>query len=292
MLVMHDQDGFLRIGEVSRRTGVSPELLRAWERRYGLVAPSRSEGGFRLYSLEDESRIRRMLELIEGGISASQAARLASDVRVEAPSAEPQTAAPLARELTDTLSISILGFDQVGAEAALDRSFAALPEEAVIQRVILPILREIGDGWANGDISVEQEHFASNVIRARLLALGRGWGSNGGRLAVLACLPGELHELGLICLAIALRNRGWGITYLGADTPLASLSSAAKAIRPEVVVVFGNQLDSFGDSAEELRQIAATGRLAIAGHDADEQLAASLPATLLHLDPIASASVL
>ena len=114
-------------------------------------------------------------------------------------------------------------FDDAGAQAALDRLIGALSFETVAREVILPYLRELGDRWERGEASVAQEHFASIVIRGRLLALARGWDRGTGPRALLACAPGEQHELGLIVFGLALRQHGWGITYLGADTPIETL---------------------------------------------------------------------
>ena len=220
-------DGVLRIGELSKRSGVSPELLRAWERRYGLLLPTRSAGGLRLYSQADLERVRVMREHLDAGLAAAQAATLA----MRADTAEPAPTAALSPSaMREDLAAALDHFDEPRAQAILDRVLAAVTVDTLLGEVILPYLRELGDRWERGEASVAQEHFASNVIRGRLLALARGWDRGGGPRAVLACAPGEQHDLGLIAFGLALRARGWRIVYLGADTPVASVADAAAPV--------------------------------------------------------------
>src|SRR4029453_5883093 len=106
------------------------------------------------------------------------------------------------------------------ANPALDRLFAPYTVEMVLREVVLPYLHRLGERWASGEVSVAQEHFASNLLRGRLLGVAPGWGQGRGPAAVLACVPGEHHELGLLAFGVALRRRGWRITYLGTDSPI------------------------------------------------------------------------
>ena len=225
--------GAVRIGELSRRVGVTPEVLRAWERRYGILSPTRTEGGFRLYGEDDERRIRRMLENLEQGLSAAEAARLA---RAESPSQPDPVAGtadgsgpPTAVALGEQLRRALDGFDDVGAHSVLDRLLGSYPLESVLRDAVLPYLHELGERWAHAEASVAQEHFASALLRGRLLALARDWGRGRGPHALLACVPGDQHDVGLICFGLALRAHGWRITYLGADTPLRTLLETAES---------------------------------------------------------------
>ena len=178
----HETDrGPVRIGELSRRVGVTPEVLRAWERRYGILSPTRTDGGFRLYGEDDERRIRRMLQHLEQGLSAAEAARLA---RADPPARPDPTAgtddgngAPTAAALGDQLRHALDGFDDVGAHSVLDRLLGSYPLESVLRDAVLPYLHELGERWAHAEASVAQEHFASALLRGRLLALARDWGA-------------------------------------------------------------------------------------------------------------------
>jgi DNA-binding transcriptional MerR regulator len=242
----------LRIGELSRRTGVSPDLLRAWERRYGLLRPVRTAGGFRVYSGDDERRVRDMQHHLARGLAAAEAARLVATDGSESP------AAP--EELLERL----LAFDDDAANRLLDRAVSSLSAEAVLQELVLPVLRRIGDGWERGEVSIAQEHFASNLVRGRLLGLARRWDQGGGPRALLACAPGELHDIPLLAFGIALRARGWRIVYLGADTPLETLREAATTVKPDLVVVAASRSHPAVD-LPELRRLGELVRLVLAG---------------------------
>lgn len=220
----------LRIGELARRTGVATDLLRAWERRYGLLAPTRTEAGYRLYSAADVQRVRRMRELLAGGLSAAQAAREAMGAPAPVGAVAPATASAELRE-------ALVALDDARAHAALDRLLADYSAPAVLNDVVLPLLHELGVGWERGEISVAQEHFASNLLRGRLLGLARGWDRGSGPRAVLACPPGERHDLGLVIFGLALRDHGWRITFLGADTPVDTLVDTVRRFGPEALVL-------------------------------------------------------
>ena len=223
--------GYLRIGELAKRTGVSPELLRAWEQRYGLLQPTRTAGGFRLYSAADEARVQRMQSLVSGGLAAAQAARLILSGGEPAPRTVSASATTL-EEAAGNLTASLDRLDEQAANTALDRLFSAYTVETVLQDVVLPYLHRLGERWEAGEVSVAQEHFASNLIRGRLLGLAQGWGQGQGPGAILACLPGEHHELGLLAFGVALRRRGWRITYLGTNSPIGAVADTARSLRP------------------------------------------------------------
>jgi len=282
-----DAQHSLRIGELSRRVGVSPELLRAWERRYGLLHPARTEGGLRLYSAEDERRVRAMQAHLDGGLSAAEAARLVS-AGASATGAGPRDDA-IQRGI-DELSEALDAMDAVAAHAVLDGLLASFTLEAVLSGVLLPYLRELGERWQRGEASVAQEHFASNLLRARLLALARGWERGEGPTALLACAPGEQHDLPLIAFGLALRGRGWRIVFLGTDTPAASIAETAERLRPALVVVSSVTPRGFRREADALATLARKHRLVIAGSGAGERLAQSLGSSLLKGDPVAAAA--
>ena len=258
-------DARLRIGELSRRSGVSPELLRAWERRYGLLQPTRSPGGLRLYSAGDLERVRAMQGYLAEGVSAAEAAALAA-----LPATEPAHASPTLTVATRELAAAAQAFDEPHAQAVIDNLLGALTVDALLSDVVVPFLHELGERWDRGEISVAEEHFASGLIRGRLLGLAREWGRGHGPRALLACAPGEQHDLGLIAFGLALRGRGWRIGYLGADTPVDSVASAARAFEPAFVVVSAVDRERFRDSAHELSELARRHRLCIGGAGADD----------------------
>jgi DNA-binding transcriptional MerR regulator len=294
------EPGYLRIGELARRTGASPELLRAWERRYGLLRPTRSQGGFRLYTAADEERIRRMREYLARGVAAAEAARLAGDAETPGPGAEittpavvaPETAAvpsPPLPAATRELAGALDRFDEEQTHAVLDRLLAAYRTETILRDLLIPYLHDLGERWARGEVSVAQEHFASNLLRGRLLGLARGWGQGHGPTAVLACLPSEQHDLGLITFGITLYRRGWRIIYLGPDTPIATIRQAADSIAPDLVVLAGTVPKPFADHADAIADLTRHTTVALGGAGTTEELATRTGARLLDQDPVSAA---
>ncbi len=277
---MSDGGGDVRIGELARRTGISPELLRAWEQRYGLLRPSRSDGGFRLYSDDDEARVLRTKSLIAEGLSAAEAAR-----RALATEAGGEDGSPLADNLAVEMKQALDRFDEDGAHRALDRLLASFSVETVMREVLLPYLRVLGDRWVSGEASVGQEHFASTLLRGRLLGLARGWGAGRGPSLVLACPPGEEHDLGLIMFGIAAWRGGWRVTYLGQDTPFATLEDAVRTVQPTMVVLAIAEGSSLTPHAGALRALAQRVPVAVGGGVSAPE-AVGLGVRVLEGDPV------
>jgi DNA-binding transcriptional MerR regulator len=277
----------LRIGELSRRVGVPVESLRAWERRYGLLAPSRTQGGFRLYGEDDVARVLAMRANLDRGLFAAEAARLAlaEDVVEHVSSPAPVVDA-------SELAAALDRFDEAGAQQALDALFATLTIDVVLRDVLLPYLHDLGERWESDEASVAQEHFASNLLRGRLMALARTWDRGAGPRALLACVEGERHDLPLVGFGLALRGHGWRISYLGADTPVASIVEAARELSPDAVVVSGTVAGAFDAVATQLREVALHAPLHLAGAAADARVARRAHGALLAGDVVAAAQTL
>ena len=269
----------LRIGELSRRLGVSDHVLRAWENRYGLLQPVRSPGGFRLYSEADEWRIRRMQAYLADGLSAAEAARAALSGDASTPPGRP-AGPPLAASAGDGLSAALRqaldAFDEPAAQAVLDRLLADLSVPAVLRDVVLPYLADLGERWQRGTASVAMEHFASNVIRGRLAGLARGWGSGHGPQALLACPPGELHDMALM-------------VFGGPSTPVEELERAVDASHPGLVVLAATRTETLEPLRPELASLARRAPLALAGAGATAQIATAAGARLIAGDPVTEA---
>jgi DNA-binding transcriptional MerR regulator len=284
----------LRIGQLSRRVGVTPDVLRAWERRYGVLRPQRSRSGQRLYTSADEQRVRQMLDHIERGYSPAVAARLAAAetpaVAATGPAAPRGPTADLTA-LGGDLRDALLALDEAKAEDAFDRLLAAYALDTVLREVILPFLEDLGDGWARGAVTVGQEHFATAVVAGRLHALARGWDAGVGPRAVLACPSDERHELGLLAFALALRGRGWRVCYLGADTPTVAIASVADQLDAELVVVAAALAEPLVRAADDLAGLAAARRMCVGGRGATRALAARIGAEALPADPIVAADL-
>ena len=273
--------GSHRIGEFARRVGVSPELLRAWEQRYGLLRPVRSPGGFRLYTEEDADRVARMRRALADGLSAAEAARVALE--------DGGRAHGLIQGARARVLVAVETYDEAALQAALDDGLAAFGLEPFVRDLVLPALSEIGRRWKAGTAEVSQEHFASNLIRGRLLSLARLWGRGTGPLALLACAPGEQHDISLLAFGILLRSHGWRILFLGADTPVSTLKNTAQVTGPAAIVLVAFDAALFESEATALRQLARIAPLFLSGPGATDDLARLTRVRRLDGDLVAAA---
>jgi DNA-binding transcriptional MerR regulator len=302
----------LRIGELSRRVGVSEHVLRAWETRYGLLKPVRSAGGYRLYSEDDQSRVRRMQVHLAGGLAAAQAAQaaiaedqpggIANPVAVKGASkgagtggdtgaGEGEAVAPRVDpvDATGVLRRALDDLDEPAAQALLDRLLTDFTVETVLRDVVMPYLQDLGQRWEDGAVTIAQEHFASHVIRGRLAGLARGWGNGRGPQALLACPPDELHDLALLVFGIVLNRGGWRIEYLGANTPMPDTIQVTAQTRPSLVVLAATRPERFAAVLPELTRLAGMAPLVLAGAGASTEVASRIGARLLIGDPVTAA---
>jgi MerR family transcriptional regulator, light-induced transcriptional regulator len=270
-----------RIGEFARRVGVTPELLRAWERRYGLLRPVRTQGGFRLYGEEDADRVARMRRGLDDGLSAAEAARAAL--------APPPSPEHLLDDARARLMSAIESYDEADVQAVLDDGLAAFGLEAFVRNLILPTLTAVGRGWEQGGVEISQEHFASNLIRGRLLALARLWGRGSGPLALLACAPGEQHDISLLAFGLILRSHGWRILFLGSDTPLPTLEQTARSTGPAVIVLVTFGAAPLAAEGAALRRLARIAPLFLGGPGASPDLIGQLRVRRLDGDVVDAA---
>jgi len=223
--------------EVESRTGVPATTLRQWERRYGFPSPSRTAGGYRMYSPHDLAGIAFLQARQEEGVPVSRAVELAR----EHFAAEQPDTLPVVRELVNAL----LKPDHREAARLLAQAQATLSTEAVLLKVFQPVLTEIGLRWERGETTVAHEHQASAFLRARLGQMLEAAGENDlGPPVVAACGPGEHHEIGLMVLAVLLRRRGVQVHYLGSNTPLADIAVYARAVGARGVLVSLNTTES------------------------------------------------
>jgi len=171
-------DGYLTISAFSRRVGVSTDLLRAWERRYGIPRPIRAESGRRLYADTDVQLVAGMRRALARGLPAAEAARVAASRPVTSPG--PINGGGELGAVRIRLRDALTGFEDARAQEELDRLFGAYTVDTALSEVILPFMRELGERWASAEIGVAHEHFASNLIHGRLLSHARKWDAGRG----------------------------------------------------------------------------------------------------------------
>lgn len=228
----------VNIKAVSERTGIPLHTLRAWERRYGVPRPNRdAENRYRLYDEQDIADVLWMKRQVEAGVSPARASALLRQQRTAEPGPTPALL-PIV-SLREALYRALERRDQAAAEQVLNQAWSAFAPEQVLLEIIQPTLHQIGDNWQRNALSVEQEHFASNLIRQRLHALIQMQPPprpNAPRL-IAACAPEEQHDLGLLSFTLLARRHGWDVHYLGQRTPLAELHRIARHTRGIVISV-------------------------------------------------------
>lgn len=229
----------INIKAVAERTGVPLHTLRAWERRYGIPRPNRNtENHYRLYDEQDIADVLWMKRQVQAGVSPAQASALLlaqtrEGLRVSDGAAQPS------REMQAALFQAFQDHDDAAAQHILNEAWSAFSTEQVVREILQPTLHQIGKAWQRNTLSVEQEHFASNLVRQRLHALIQAQPPApllAPRL-VAACAPEEQHDLGLLIFTLLARRQGWHVTYLGQRTPLADLEHAGRGARFIVLTV-------------------------------------------------------
>lgn len=210
------------IKKAAEQVGVSVSTLRAWERRYGVGSPRRTDSGYRLYDDQAVRALSVMQALVAEGWSVRAAAEETLR-RASAPVASPVAGPGAGRTLLEVAE----SFDVAGLTAILDERFSTASFEAVVDGWLLPALRDLGAGWESGRVTVAGEHLVAHAVARRLAAAYDAAGSKGtGPEVVLGLPPGATHELGLLAFATAARRAGLSTTYLGADVPAVDWAAA------------------------------------------------------------------
>ncbi|MFM9882608.1 MAG: MerR family transcriptional regulator, partial [Burkholderiales bacterium] len=209
------------IRTVSTLTGVNAITLRAWERRHGLVKPIRTAGGHRVYTRADIDSINRILALLENGVSIG---RVGDVLPVSTPPDRRGRGKGVWESYREQMAAAVAQFDEGRLEALYNELLSRHPIDQVTRDVLMPMLRILGERWQTAVGAIAEEHFLGVFLRNKLGARfhHRGQGATGPKL-VLACLPGEQHEIGILLFALAAHDHGFRLVLLGADMPIAEL---------------------------------------------------------------------
>ncbi|MCC2594102.1 MerR family transcriptional regulator [Tessaracoccus sp. OS52] len=221
------------VKQVSLLTGVTEATLRAWERRYQVVEPTRSPGGYRLYDDAQLALLREMASLVHDGVPASRAAAALRNRSTN--SATPSAGAP---PDNDELVEAAAALDPIRLRRVIVDAFDSAPFEKVAEEWMPAQLRRIGEAWESGRLSVAQEHFASSaLLRAIAVVYSSAPEPNAAQPVLVGLPPGARHDLMLFCFATCLRRLGSAVVYLGADVPVESWLAAAIDSRPRAAVL-------------------------------------------------------
>lgn len=233
-----------RIHVAAEMSGISEALIRAWERRYGVIKPRRTASGYRAYTERDIEVLKQLKKLTSEGVSIAEAVTLLPQIEqrvqqtmVEAPVLR---RAPQAEQF-DTWRRDIIAaterLDQARVEQILDEAAASLPPVVFFEEVVAPVQREVGERWHFGTMTIAEEHLVTQAMRQRLLSLLHAAPRRARKHVVCACLPGEEHDVGLLGAALRFRHAGWRVTFLGARTPFEHLHRVVNAIKPDAVAL-------------------------------------------------------
>lgn len=277
--------GKYTVNEVEARTKVPASTLRQWERRYGFPMPERSESGYRLYSDQDIRQIEAMKRYIEDGVPASRAAELVKHAAQPSPASDGQPGGFCHR-----LVAALIALNDAEADRILSEAHTLHPVETVMFEVMRPAMVEIGQRWHDGLINSTTEHFASNYIQGRLHNLLQ-LASSAQRApsVIVACAPGDQHELGALMLAVVLKRSGYRAIYLGANTPIADLATMAKEVKPIAVMISASIAESLERLFESKHHLVGMAPYVIFGgmaFDARPELAQALGGRYLSRDPL------
>jgi len=238
-VIEHPGEKLYTIGTVSKLTGVGAITLRAWERRYGLIEPVRKESGHRLYTRHHIDQINRITALTEEGMRISQIRpeMLASE---SAGDLETSPDSDTWKNYLNSMQAAIISFDEERLEEIYNEALSLYSIGVVTRKLLTPLLIELGIRWEAGEGNIAEEHFFAFYLRNKLGARyhhrGRG---NRGPLLLLAGLPGEYHEIGLLLFALAAHEAGYRVLPLGANMPLDDLVAVARKKRCDAIVLSG-----------------------------------------------------
>ncbi|MCP3867806.1 MAG: MerR family transcriptional regulator [Gammaproteobacteria bacterium] len=242
--VAQDSTHFFPIRVLSERTGVGGSTLRAWERRYGLLSPQRTPKGHRLYTEQDVELVEYVLELLDEGHSLSTAVTQLKQDRDLAGNEPGMTelAGIWADYLAETCR-AVGNFSTERVEAIYNEASSLYPVEMVAERLIEPMLSELGSSWESRDTGIAEEHFYANWLRNRLAArFHHATGQATGARIVCACLPGSYHDIGLILFSISALARGYRVLFLGANVPLDVFPAVVKRSGSKGIVLSSRTL--------------------------------------------------
>jgi DNA-binding transcriptional MerR regulator/methylmalonyl-CoA mutase cobalamin-binding subunit len=279
---VYDAQTMYNIKQAAARAGVTVPVLRAWERRYGIVRPARSAGGYRQFDEESVARVRTMRTLVDEGWSPSSAAAAildgsvpVSDERPTIPtgSSSSAPASPAAQgtgpaeaaAMVDRFLGAARALEPDAIAAVLDDLFARGSFERVATDLLFPALDALGEAWAAGQVTVAGEHMASSAVQRRLGQSLEAAGAADGRAGrvVVGLPPGGRHELGALAFAVAARRAGLPVTYLGADLPIDDwLAAVAGASAAVIGVVTARDRNAANEVAQRL--LAGNARLVVA----------------------------
>lgn len=270
MTKLKDNSANYLISTVAKRSGVKSDLVRAWERRYQAVTPSRTAGGHRVYTDQDIARLKLLNEATNHGHSIGQIARLSLDelntllkkepdstlqipVNLTRPTADRRY---LAEDYLEKCYAAVLVFDAITLESHFENAIVELGTETFIEHLLTPLLTLIGDRWRAGELRPVHEHMTSSIIRSLTYILRNNNPCGTDAPTMIVTTPiGQLHELGALLASIIAELKGWKVTYLGANLPAEEIAAAVKFTHAQAVTLSISFSTDDHIVAKELRRL-------------------------------------
>ncbi|KWW11371.1 MerR family transcriptional regulator [Peribacillus simplex] len=239
------QEGKYNIKAVSKLLNIQPGTLRAWERRYKFIEPVRNESGHRLYTEKHLQTLKWLINKTNQGFTISQAVSLLENTGSEDSGSTESRKDEQTIKLADDLIEALLNFNETKAQMLISQAFSMYTIEHTIVDVLGSILVRIGDKWENGEITSAHEHFASNILKARISSVMHTIPTNGFLPKALAvCAPGEKHEFGLLIFTIFLKRKGYETIYLGESVADKDLFKVLNIIKPRYLFMSCSQQEN------------------------------------------------
>jgi DNA-binding transcriptional MerR regulator/methylmalonyl-CoA mutase cobalamin-binding subunit len=268
----------------AKRAGLTAHVIRIWEKRYGAVTPERTGSNRRLYGEEAVTRLRLLGVATRSGHRIGDIARLPTEELKKLAAEGTEDLGPedwsTPGQALDIALGATRRLDQPALERVLNSALARLGQHGFLAHLVAPLVREVGDAWLRGDLTAAHEHFASGVIRTRLLSASRPYAEpRNAPLMIVTTPAGQVHELGAAMVAAAARDVGWRVLYLGPSLPAAEIASAAHQHKAEVValsLVFPGDDDTLGHELRTLRTLLPAGTELLVGGRAAQAYAGVL----------------
>jgi MerR family transcriptional regulator, light-induced transcriptional regulator len=227
-------EGKYNIKAVSTILGIQPGTLRAWERRYQIIAPVRNESGHRLYTEQHLNILKWLVEKVDQGFTISQAVALLDKQELEEYEFHSSEQKDRTQTISDDLLKALLSFDETKAHELINQSFSVYTIDKVVIDILGSLLVRIGDLWENGEITTAHEHFATSILRSRIGIIMHSFPHNGILPKVVAvCGPGEWHELGLLIFTLYVRRKGFEVIYLGSSIKENDIDIVLDEVNPK-----------------------------------------------------------
>ena len=248
-----------RIHRVAKLTGLSKDVIRVWERRYGLVKPSRSSNRYREYSDKEVALLRFVKAQMEQGATIGSLAAEGHDPLI----ARMHVATPVSVEeqkpherLLDDLMESLHPLNKAGFERRLNGAMAVIPFEEAVQRILLPLQRRVGELWHQGRLNVAVEHYVTKIIQQKLFSVMNQLPVNEfGPRILIACPEGETHEIGAQAVAYIAAMRGCHVYYLGPNLPSSDLATFCETIKPDLVLLSLTEIKEEAAALQQLKEL-------------------------------------